>query len=113
MAGHYTVGIIVPIRILIIFVFRFLVIFLCHVGHRNVINPEKFGHGSVVNDQIIPRRPSSAHTWDGAAAGTPVAVLFLIQTSWRVLRSEAETRVMGCSRELMSSWHPSGGFATP
>lgn len=44
MAGHYTVRIIPPIRILIIFVFGFLVIFLCHVGHRNVINPEKFRH---------------------------------------------------------------------
>ena len=100
MARHDTVGIIVPIRIFIIFVFSFLVIFLCHVSrHRNVINPEKFRHwSSVVNDQIIPRRPSSAHTWDGAAAGTPVAVLFFTHTSWRVVRSEAQTRVMGVSR---------------
>ncbi len=54
--------------------------------------------GSVVNDQIIPRRPRSAHTWDGAAAGTPVAVLFFTHTRRRVARSEAQTKVMGFSR---------------
>jgi len=54
--------------------------------------------GSVVNYQIIPRRPRSAHTWDGAAAGTPVAVLFFTHTSWRVAMSEAQTKVMGISR---------------
>ncbi len=57
------------------------------------------GHwSSVANDQIIPRRPRSAHTWDGAAAGTPVAVSFFTHTSWRVVISEAGTRVMGVSR---------------
>jgi hypothetical protein len=54
--------------------------------------------GSVVNYQIIPRRPRSAQTWDGAAAGTPVAVLFFTHTSWRVAMSEAQTKVMGFSR---------------
>ena len=51
-----------------------------------------------MNDQIIPRRPRSAHTWDGAAAGTPVAVLFFTHTRRRVAMSEAQTRVMGVSR---------------
>jgi len=45
MARHDTVGIIVPIRIFIIFVFGFLVVFLCHRSrHRNIVNPDHFRH---------------------------------------------------------------------
>lgn len=42
MAGHYTVGIIVPFRILIMF--GFFMFFFRHCGHRKIINPGDFRH---------------------------------------------------------------------
>jgi len=84
MTGHYRVGIIVPIRILIIFVFRFFIIFLCHVGHRNIIDPDHFRHWWFSGER------SNLRGWWGALLPP------LCQFRWRIFDCVTTEQVAWC-----------------